>query len=100
MRLLYRFGPLLLATQDKSWLIDPALKSKVWRPGANVEAVVLAGGRIAGTWRYDRRSRGLTIRVSPFDSLSKAAARAVRAQAQRVASFFGLELTALEGVEA
>ena len=97
VRLLYRFDPLLLAIKDKSWLIDPEQKKKVWRPAAHVAAVLLVGGRIAGTWRYDRRSKSLSIRVSPFDSLSRTEAGAVMEQAKGIAAFFGLELKALEG---
>ena len=90
---------MLLANKDKSWLIDDQHKKKVWRPGGNVEAVLLIHGRIAGTWRYDRRSKDLRIRLSPFTRLTRGATRAEERQAKAVAKFFGLELAALDWLD-
>ena len=58
-------GPQPHAKQAQ-WVIDPKQKKKVWRPGAHVNAVVLVSGRIEGTWRYDRKVRGLNVSVEPF----------------------------------
>ncbi len=58
--------------------------------------MLLIGGRIAGTWRYDRLAKGLRIRLSPFTPLSRGTTRAVERQAKAVATFFGLQLAALE----
>ena len=99
VRLLGRWDPMLLALKDKSWLIDNEHKKKVWRPGGNVEATLLIHGRIAGTWRYDRRSKGLRISLSPFAPLTRGATRAVERQAKAVAKFFGLELAVLDWVD-
>ena len=95
VRLLYRFDPLLLATKDKAWLIDAAHYKKVWRAAAHVEAVVLVGGRICGTWRYDRKRKGLVVRVTPFALMSKTLARKVERRAAEVAAFLSLELAEL-----
>lgn len=96
VRLLYRFDPLLLATKDKSWLIERRHKNRVWRPAAHVSAVILAGGRIVGTWRYDKRAKGLVISVASFEPVSRAVARAVGTQARAVARFMGLDLLELK----
>ena len=92
VRLLYRFDPLLLATKDKSWLIDHEHKQKVWRPAAHVNAVLLVHGRIAGTWRYDRKAKGLSVRVVPFSKLSGPVARATETQAAAIAKFLEMPL--------
>ncbi len=95
IRLLHRFDPYVLGaigSKDKNWLIDPSHYKKVWRPGAHVEAVVLVGGRIAGTWRYDKKTKGLAIGIKPFEPFSRTVARAVEKQAKRVAKFLGLDL--------
>ncbi len=47
VRLLGRFDPMLLATKDKSWSIDEQHQKRVWRPGVQVEAVLLIRGRAA-----------------------------------------------------
>ena len=96
VRLLYRFDPLLLATKDKTWLIDTELKRRVWIGAAHVNAVLLAGGRVAGTWRYDRKATGLCVTVEPFAPLSSAVARATRTQAKAIANFLELHLSDLE----
>ncbi|MCZ6817131.1 MAG: winged helix DNA-binding domain-containing protein [Planctomycetota bacterium] len=98
VRLLYRFDPLVLGTGDKSWLIDEADYKKVWRPSAHVEAVVLVRGRIAGTWRYDRKSKGLCVRVHPFGRLNGAVLRDSEKQAAAIAGFLAIPLEGFEVV--
>jgi len=93
VKLLYRFDPLLLATRDKTSLVDEAHYKKVWRAAAHVEPVLLVHGRIAGVWRYDRKARGLQIQLSPFAPLSKTIHKAAERQAASVAEFLNLPLT-------
>ena len=92
VHLLHRFDPLVLATKDKNWLIDPAHYKKVWRAAAHVEAVLLVGGRIAGTWRYDRKSRGIVVNLSPFSRLAKTVTRSAEKRARALAGFLDVEL--------
>lgn len=93
VRLLYRFDPLLLGLREKSWLIDPAHYGRVWRPAGHVEGVLLVRGRIAGTWRYDRRPKGLEVTIDPFRPLPGTVLRKLEREATGVADFFGLELS-------
>ena len=98
VRLLYRFDPYVLAaigSKDKHWLIDLPHYKKVWRPGAHIEAVVLVGGRIAGTWRYKKKTKGLMITITPFAPFSRVVASRVQTQASRVANFLELDLVGL-----
>lgn len=95
VRLLYRFDPFLLATKDKTWVVDPEHYNRVWRPAGHIEGTLLVHGRILGTWRYDRRGRGLVITIQPFRRLNRGLRRAVMEQAAGVASYFGLPLTAV-----
>ncbi len=88
IRLLNRFDPLLLACKDKSWLIDREQYKRVWLPSAHVAAVILVGGRIAGTWRYDRKGKELNIDLQPFGKLSSAVRKAIAAQTEAVSAFF------------
>jgi uncharacterized protein YcaQ len=87
--LLPRFDPLLLATQDKSWLVEDTHYKKVWRPAAQVEAVLLARGRIAGTWRYQRKSSGIRFLLQPFTPLPGPLVKQLQRQAEEVAKFLG-----------
>ena len=92
VKLLHRFDPLLLASTDKTWLIEQRYYKQVWRTGGHVDAVILVGGRIAGTWRYDKKRQGLVVSVWPFEPLSRRVTRAVDAQARAVARFLGRDL--------
>ena len=100
IRLLYRFDPLLLAHRDKSWLVEPEFYSRVWRPAGHIEGSILERGRLAGTWRYKRSGRGLTLTVFPFRPLSVKAEKVISLQAAGVADFFGLPLLDLAIEEA
>ncbi len=97
VRLLYRFDPLLLGIKDKGWLVDDEHYGEVWRPAGHVEGTVLEHGRIAGTWRYDRRGGGLVVTVRPFAPLPEHARSALEGEAAGVAEFFGMELIELMG---
>jgi len=96
VRLLHRFDPLLLATKDKSWLVDEERYKDVWRSSAQVAAVLLVHGRIAGTWRYERKAQELRVLVRPFSRLTRAVSRAVQKEADAVADFFGLQSASVE----
>ena len=97
VRLLHRYDPILLAHRDKSWLVDEGHYKRVWRHAGIVEAVLLVRGRIAGVWRYKRRSRHLDIRIEPFGRVTQKARRAIESEAERVARHFRLELGELDG---
>jgi hypothetical protein len=96
VRLLYRFDPLLLSIRDKQWLIDEAHYKRVWRAAAHVEPVLLVAGRIAGTWRYERKSKVVNIAIQSFAPLSIRVRRAAAAQAAGVARFLDLDLGEFE----
>ncbi len=96
VRLLYRFDPYLLAHRDKGWVVDPAHYSAVWRPAGHIEGIVLAHGRSLGTWRYDRKGKGLTIQVTPFAPLPGYVADQITPLAEKVAAFFDLPLIDLQ----
>lgn len=92
VKLLYRFDPLLLAHKDKGWLIEPERHPLIWRPAGHIEGTILVHGRIEGSWRYDRRARGLTVTLRPFAPLSDGVREAAHAHAGGVAAFFDLPL--------
>ena len=95
VKLLHRFDPLLLATKDKNWLIEPRYYKQVWRAAGHIDAVVLVGGRIVGTWRYDKQAKVLRITVKPFEPFSRRVDRAVGIQASALVRFMGLDLLEL-----
>ena len=91
-RMGHRFDPLLLGLRDISWLVEPAHYNRVWRPAGHIEGTILEYGRIAGTWRYDRRGSGLIVSIFPFKPLAAHVQAAVESHAAGVATFFDMEL--------
>ncbi|KAH3763380.1 Winged helix DNA-binding domain [Pelomyxa schiedti] len=47
-----RFDSLTLAHSDKTWMMDKSDISRVFRPAAQILAIVLVGVRAVGTWAY------------------------------------------------
>jgi len=88
VRLLHRFDVLLLAHRDKSWLIDPAYRDRVWRPAGHIEPVILVHGKIAGTWLYKRRAKAIDVTLRPFHALTQAQRRAADKEIMRVVDHF------------
>lgn len=95
VKLLYRFDPLLLGIKDKSWLVDEQNYKRVFRIAGHIEGTLLERGRVAGTWRYDRKDSGLAVRLYPFYPLPAHVRQVVERNAQGVARFFELPLTDL-----
>jgi hypothetical protein len=92
VRMLYRFDPLLLGLKDKTWIVDSEHYKRVWRPAGHIEGTIIEHGRLVATWRYDRKSSGLLITLSPFAPLPAHVRAAVETHAQGVADFFDLPL--------
>jgi hypothetical protein len=92
VQMLYRFDPLLLGIKDKTWIVDPQHHKSVFRAAGHIEGTLLEHGRVAGTWRYDRKDSGLAIRLFPFSPLPQHVRAAVDKNAAAVAQFFGLPL--------
>jgi hypothetical protein len=96
VRLLYRFDPYLLAHREKEWVVDPAFYKAVWRPAGHIEGILLAHGRGLGVWRYDRKGKGLIVKVTPFAPLPAYVAARLPVLAAEVAKFFAAPLLDLQ----
>ena len=95
-RLLGHFDPLLMGYSDRELILDPANAKRVQAGGGFVQPTVLVGGRVAGTWRLDRRaSRSATARVvvEPFAELTAATREALAAEATDVGRYLGTDVT-------
>jgi len=90
VRLLAGFDTLLMAHADKSWTVPAtAERPLVWRRMAQVSAVVLARGRVVGTWTHATRRRRLVVSVRPLSGWTDAWAPGVEREAQSVAAHLG-----------
>lgn len=89
VRLLGPFDTWLLGHADRSHLFSAAQRPLVSRTAGWISAVVLRGGRVAGTWTHKRGTRGLEVRVALFAPLPAAGRRQLEAEAERLAGFLG-----------
>lgn len=88
--LLAGFDEYLIGYRDRDALIDPAHAGRVV-PGGNgiYRPMVVAGGRIVGTWQRSVTGRELVVQVAPFED-GALAASGLAAPARRYATFFRL----------
>lgn len=99
VQLLHRFDPYVLGTvgiKNKDWLLDADAIKQVWRPGGYVEAVILDGGRVVGTWHYMRKSRGLHFAVKPFKLMSRRLHSEVMKKIRATADFLENEVLKID----
>ena len=90
-RLLGHFDPLLMGYRDRDLVLDPAWTRRIQAGGGFVQPTVVAGGRVAGTWRLDRRAARLV--VEPFAPLTPATRDALAGEASDVGRFLDLDVT-------
>lgn len=88
VRLLGGFDPYTLSLQKEAEPLLPlARRPLVSREAGWISAVLLVGGRVAGTWTHDLSPKRTRIELSPWRRLTKAEHRAVDAEAARIGAF-------------
>jgi hypothetical protein len=92
VQLLAGFDEYVLGYTDRKAVIDTAHAGKLMTPNGLFRPALLVGGRVAGTWKAEVKKGALTINMTPFASLPRGSAGALRLAAQRHAAFIGLPL--------
>jgi hypothetical protein len=71
-------------------VLDPE-RSNLIVPGGNgiFNPIIVAGGRVVGTWKRELKKERVALTLSPFEPLSEAQAQAVDDVARRYAGFLG-----------
>jgi len=87
VRLLPYFDAFLMGHKERRHLVDGAHHKRIYRPAGWVYPAVLADGRVAGDWSYERRARDLRVRVRPYQPLDEGTKDLVRGEADDVARF-------------
>ena len=93
-RLLPQFDALTLGHKDKTRFIDPSVKSKIFRPRANVAATILLYGMIAGVWKMRKERKNWRLELSPFRNLDEEEEETVEAEIERLRIFTRFEIEA------
>jgi hypothetical protein len=87
-RLVGHWDAYLLGYKSRDLVLDRSYARKV-QAGGFVQPAVLVDGRVAGTWRIDRRR----LTLEPFTTLRKRDVAALRAEADDIARFLDTSLT-------
>jgi len=93
VRLLGPFDTWVLGHADRSHLFTEAQRPLVSRTAGWISALVLRGGRVAGTWTYKKDARGLEVTVALFAPLPAPGRKQLKAEAERLVEFLGGPLT-------
>jgi hypothetical protein len=90
VHLLPIYDEYLVAYRDRL-LVPHGPPSIAVRPGHSVtfQHALIAGGRVAGTWRVQHGARAVSIAVTPMRRLTAAERRGVTAAAERYVRFLG-----------
>ena len=77
------------APRNDPLVLDPAVKDRVYRKSAWLSPVLLVAGRMAGTWKHEKKGKRVVVTVEPFASITRQVQRAAAEEAERLASFLG-----------
>jgi hypothetical protein len=90
VRLLPPFDPYLMGYAARDHLFDRVHAPRVSRTAGWISAVVLAGGRVEGTWTHAIASDTLRIAIAPFGRLSPRVRSETQDRAGELARAMGL----------
>jgi hypothetical protein len=91
-RLLPAFDPWVIGAARHPPLMPSGDVRRIFRPQGWVSPTLLVDGRIAGTWRHERKGQRLVVELEPFGRLAAPARHGLEAEAQRLADFLSGEL--------
>ncbi|MEW5988051.1 MAG: winged helix DNA-binding domain-containing protein [Chloroflexota bacterium] len=93
VQLLPGFDPYVLgAARDEPTILDPAFKSRVYRPQGWISPVLLVNGRIAGVWQHNQKPKRVEVQIEPFSVVPEWVRPAAEVEAERLAQFLGKPL--------
>ncbi len=95
-RFLPEFDNLVLAHADRSRLLADEHRPGLVTKNLRVKATFLQDGSVAGTWTVERKRGKATLRIAPFEPLSRKAAAELAAEGERLLRFSEGEDSALD----
>jgi len=87
LRLLPSFDPYLLGHAKKDHVVERRFYLLVYRKAGWISPVILLNGRAIGTWSHERKGKGLSVEVRPFEKLSKSVGALIEKEAESLAGF-------------
>lgn len=92
VRLVGDFDNVVLGHDDRRRIVADDHRAALQTKNAQIKAVLLVDGFVAGSWTVAATKRKLTVAVTPFGTLGKPVRRDLEAEAVRLAPLFGDEL--------
>lgn len=86
--LLPKFDPLLLAFEDKSWLIPDCHQKEVWKVAGQVEGVILSEWKAIGTWKYKIKIQKLDFTITMFSDNYELSQELLFQSCEKIANYF------------
>jgi hypothetical protein len=87
VRFLPEFDNLVLAHADRTRLLDEQHRPRVVTKNLRVKATFLVDGRVAGTWKSERKGKKAALALEPFARLRKADAAALVQEGEALLRF-------------
>ena len=91
-RLLPEFDALVMGHRDKTRFLDPAVKSSVFLPLADVAATIVVDGRVDGVWKMRKKGKKWELELSPFKDFSDEEKELVGGEVEGLRRFTGFEI--------
>jgi uncharacterized protein YcaQ len=87
VRLLPTFDPYMLGHAGKDHLVDERHYKRVYRGAGWISAVVLLDGKVIGVWSHAGRGKRVSLKIEPFQRLSKGIRAGIEEEAARLGRF-------------
>lgn len=91
--LLGKFDPLFVSYKHKDWIATPEEEKEIWRSAAQVEAILLIGNQLSGTWRHEIKGKKITFNFTLFHKIKAVDKKKIQQKALQLAKFYEKELT-------
>lgn len=95
VRFLPEYDSVILAHADRTRLVDEAHRKALITKNLIVPATFLIDGRVAGTWKIERKKTAATLKLAPFVSIPKAAKAAIEEEGEALLTFVEPDATML-----
>jgi hypothetical protein len=89
VHLLPPFDEYTVGYMDRSAVLDPAFTRKVNNGGGMIQSVIVANGRVVGTWKRVLRGSSVEITAALFGTLGRKERDALDAAGERYGAFLG-----------
>jgi hypothetical protein len=89
VHLLPPFDEFTVAYTDRSAVLDPAYAKRVNAGGGMLNAVIVSGGRVVGTWKRTLSRKSVTVQPALFRNLTRNEQQALDREIARYAAFLG-----------